>query len=315
MSGLGILLPFRACRPSDAVRLGVEAERLGYSNVWVPEVSTFDAITVVAALAVKTSEVGLGTAVVPLDSRSPASLAMSAATLSDLAPGRVALGLGVSTRAIVEGWHGRDFARPVSKVKDALSIIDQALAGQNTDHEGSSLSSHGFRLDFPPVVPPKIYLAALGPAMRKLALESADGVILNFMPRSKASLLSSQLQSAFKPFDRTCFVRVALSDQDRDAEHRIRREMASYLRIEQYRNWLESFGINDLYYLPEEDLDSMASRLSSELIEDVAVLGDADRCRTKLAELQSEGISPIVVPSIRAGDLEGYRMLMNALAG
>ncbi len=315
MNGLGLLLPFRACAASDAIRLGVEAEGLGYSAVWVPEVSTFDAISVVAALTGLTDRVNLGTAIVPLDSRSPASLAMSAATLSELAPGRITLGLGVSTRTIIEDWHGREFGRPLARVRDTMEIIRQALGGESTNHVGSVCHSVGFKLDLLPRERPKIYLAALGPAMRKVAVELSDGLIFNFLPRSKASLLVSQVSSAGSSFGRTSFVRVALSDSGGAAERRIRREMASYLRIEQYRNWLSSLGLKEFSPMPGSDLDSMAGMLPSEFVDDVAVIGDVDSCREKLDELRQKGIDPIVVPSTTAGDLEGFRRLMVVLAG
>ncbi len=315
MNGLGLLLPFRACSASDAIRLGVEAEDLGYSAVWVPEVSTFDAISVVAALTGLTDRVGLGTAIVPLDSRSPVALAMSAATLSELAPGRITLGLGVSTRTIIEDWHGREFGHPLARVRDAMVIIRQALEGESTNHAGSAFRSVGFKLDVLPRERPKIYLAALGPAMRRVAVELSDGLIFNFLPRSKASLLVSQVSSAESAFGRTSFVRVALSDGGGDAERRVRREMASYLRIEQYRNWLSSLGLKEFSPLSGSDLDSVAGMLPSEFVDDVAVIGDIDSCREKLDELRQEGIDPIVVPSTAAGDLEGFRRLMVGLAG
>ncbi|TAN26880.1 MAG: LLM class flavin-dependent oxidoreductase, partial [Actinomycetota bacterium] len=282
MNGLGILLPSRACRASDAVKLGIEAEELGYSAVWAPEVSTFDAISVVAALAGSTSRIGLGTAIVPLDSRSPAVLAMSAATLSDLAPGRVSLGLGVSTRTIIEGWHGREFGHPLAKVRDAIAIIQQALGGQSTSAEGRHFSSVGFHLDVVPHQRPRIYLATLGPAMRKLALELADGMIFNFLPRSKASVLVSQLGGSQRHVDKTAFVRVALSDAHGDSERRLRREMASYLRIEQYRNWLVSLGLEAFPSLGGEGLDLVADTLPTDFVNDVAILGDPQSCFIKL---------------------------------
>ena len=314
MNGLGILLPSRACRASEAVKLGVEAEELGYSAVWVPEVSTFDAISVVAALAGATGRVGLGTAIVPLDTRSPAVLAMSAATLAELAPGRISLGLGVSTRTIIESWHGREFGHPLAKVREALAIIDQALSGQRTDLQGSHFSSFGFKLDVVPLEKPQIYLAALGPGMRKLALELADGMIFNFLPRSKASVLAAQKDDSKRLVKKTAFVRVALSDAQGDSEKRVRREMASYLRIEQYRNWLISLGLESFAPLPGESLDSVAEMLPPEFVNDVAILGDPRSCFGKLRGLIADGIVPIVVPSTPAGDHDDYRRIMRALA-
>lgn len=314
MNGLGILLPFRACRASDAVRLGTEAEKLGYSAVWVPEVSTFDALAVAAALSETTSHARLGSAIVPIGSRSPALLAMAACTLADLAPGRVTLGIGVSTRTIVESWHGSEFSHPIARVRDTLAILAQALEGKKTSISGGSSASSGFRLDIPPEKRPQIYLAALGPKMRKLAKEEADGLILNFLPRSKAPALFSELCGGPKPIEATAFVRVALSDGGGDPEFRIRKEMASYLRIEQYRNWLVSLGLKESAFSFEGGIEAAAGLLPSEFVNDIAIIGDRKSCRSKLSELMDSGIVPIVVPSTAAGDLEGFRAVMAAFA-
>lgn len=313
MNGLGILLPFRACRSDDAVSLGTEAEELGYSAVWVPEVSTFDAISVVAALSRTTEKIRLGTAIVAIDTRTPVSLAMSAATLADLAPGRITIGIGVSTKTIIESWHGRSFAHPAERARDTLTILDQVLGGEVTGYKAGSLKSNGFRLDIAPEARPDIYLAALGPVMRKLAMELADGLILNFLPRSKGSQIAAQLSQGSTHIDKTAFVRVALDGGEDEIEARIRREMASYLRIEQYRNWLLSLGLDDSLFSGGEDLDSIATRLPAEFVDDIAIMGDANRCKAKLDQLKKSGIDPIVVPSIAAGDLEGFRRVMRAL--
>ena len=102
---LGIALP-DGLPLRNAVDICVEAERLGYSDVWSYEVAGNDAFTPLAAIAARTERLRLGTAVVPASTRPPALLAMTAAALQSLSGGRFCLGIGTSTTTIVNRWMG-----------------------------------------------------------------------------------------------------------------------------------------------------------------------------------------------------------------
>lgn len=295
MTAIGLLLPHRGWHASEVVDLGIAAERLGFSAVWAAEVAAYDAFALLAAIAVRTEVVQLGTAIVPVTTRTPALIGMGAATLCGLAPGRVTLGIGVSSPSIVENWHGRRFDQPLKTIRDTCRILRQVFAGETTDYHGESLGSTGFTLSCPLDRPPSILVAALGPQMRTLAATLADGVILNFLPRSQAERLARKLRPSRCV---TALVRVAVTDGDDVARWRVRRELASYLRQAQYRHWLASVGYADAVAAVSGSgtLDQMARRIPDELVEDVTVMGDAARCRAALSELVDAGVAPIVVP-------------------
>lgn len=316
MTGLDLLLPFRDFAPTACVELAREAEALGYDGVWAAELAGHDAIALLAAVAARTERIRLGTAIVPVSTRSAALLGMGAATLADLAPGRIVLGVGVSSRTVIERWHDAVYDGPLAAVRDTLTVVRQAFGGEPTDHDGVSRSSHGFRLTIRPKQPPPLYIAALGPAMRALAAEQADGVILNFTPVGAAAAVCEQLRSTNAALAVMSLVRVAVAEPGSHQERRLRREFASYLRFAQYRRWMHSLGYGEIAErigrLPT--LEAMTDAVPDELFHEVTAVGDVEHCRRVLAKLRADGVTPIVVPSAGAGAQDAVRAVVAALA-
>ena len=163
----------------------VEAERLGATSVWLPEFWAHDALTPLGALAQATKSIRLGTAIVQLGTRTPAMLAMSAMTLQQLSGGRFVLGIGTSGPQVMEGWHGVEFSKPVTRTRETIQIIRMITAGERLefdgqvfrlplpDSEGKALRSSATPMQVP------IYVASLGPANLRLTGELADGWIGN----------------------------------------------------------------------------------------------------------------------------------------
>src|SRR5919204_647911 len=111
-------------------------------------------------------------------SRSPVTMALQAATLNELAAGRLILGLGLQARGYVEGWHGQRYERPVRAMREYLTILRRILAGESVTFAGEVFSVRSFQLTMqPPERPLRIYTAAIGPQMLRLAGELADGVL------------------------------------------------------------------------------------------------------------------------------------------
>ncbi len=174
--GLDIFL--QALPPALAVDYGVRAEESGFRAAWFPEITFGDAFGPATAAATRTSRIEVATGVVGIWSRSPVTLALQAATLNELSGGRLMLGLGVQARGYVEGWHGRSYTRPVRAMREFVAILRRILAGELVTYEGEIFSVRNFRLTMqPPKRPVRIYVAAIGPQMLRLAGEIADGVI------------------------------------------------------------------------------------------------------------------------------------------
>ena len=241
---LGLTVPldgFTLAEHADLVR---EAERLGYRDAWSFEADGVDAFAPLA-VAGEASGLRLGTAIVNVYTRGPATLAMSAAGLAEIAPGRFILGIGSGSDVIVESWNGGAFRKPLTRVRELTQFLRRALAGERVVFRGETFSVDGFRLSRPLTAPVPIYIAALRSGMLSLAGEVADGVILNWLapedvPRCVAVVREAAAKAGRDPaaIEITCRVFVHLDEDDTTA----RRYVAAYLNVPVYRAFHEWLG-------------------------------------------------------------------------
>jgi probable F420-dependent oxidoreductase len=167
-----------ALPPTLQLDYGSRAEEAGFRAAWFPEITFGDAFGPATGVATRTSRLELGTGVVGIWSRSPVTMALQAATLNELSGGRLILGLGLQARGYVEGWHGRTYERPVRAMREYVSILRRIFSGEVVTFEGEIFSVRNFQLTMqPPDRPLRIYMAAIGPQMLRLAGEVADGVL------------------------------------------------------------------------------------------------------------------------------------------
>jgi alkanesulfonate monooxygenase SsuD/methylene tetrahydromethanopterin reductase-like flavin-dependent oxidoreductase (luciferase family) len=168
--GVGIT-PFHA--DDDAtIRLAAHAEELGYARFGAAEGWTHDAVVLVTRIAGVTSRIGLATAVLPVWSRTPAAIAMAAASLERASGGRFALGLGASSPPLVEGLHGLTWKQPLSRTRNTLVAVRALLDGARVPLDREHVRP--LRLGAAPERRVPILLAALAPSSVRLAGELAD---------------------------------------------------------------------------------------------------------------------------------------------
>ena len=156
-----------------------EAEADGFSSYWLAQLAVPDALTVLGAIGTVTSTIELGTAVVPTWTRHPLMLAGQALTTSDLAGGRIALGIGLAHKSTVESSLHVPFVRPAKHMEEYLAVLLPALGERAVDVRGEIWSGTAQPLGGPAgVVTPSVLLAAMGPRLLELAGGRADGTIL-----------------------------------------------------------------------------------------------------------------------------------------
>lgn len=216
----------------------VEAERLGASSVWIPEFWGHDALTPLAALSQRTESIRLGTAIVQLGTRTPAMLAMTAASLQHLSGGRFVLGIGTSGPQVMEGWHGLRFDRPVTRTRETIEIIRAVLSGERVTYDGTvhqlplpDSDGRALRMAAAPAEVP-IHVASLGPANLRLTGELADGWIGNSFLCEHAEVFFDDLRAGaatsgrtLAALDLTVAVSCEITD---DVEEAGRRHAAGY---------------------------------------------------------------------------------------
>ena len=172
------------------------AEQKGFDGLWFGETTLRDAsvLATIAASATKKSQ--LGTSVVNVFTRSPSQLALMAATINEFSGGRFTLGLGVSTPAIVESWHGQRFNKPLQRLDETVKLLRLYFSGERFSHQGAYSSPMNARLRTRP--PPKIALAALNDQMIEKAASLGDRVILNLYPTDRITHAIALMEEAVR---------------------------------------------------------------------------------------------------------------------
>ena len=233
---------------AELPELAREGERLGYTDAWSFEADGLDCFTPLAAVAPVT-RLRLGTAIANVFTRGPATLAMSAAGIAELAPGRFCLGIGAGSQPIVEAWNGGRFVRPATRVREMTHVLRAAFAGERVVFRGKTLSVDGFRLGRPPARPIPIYVAALRPGMLQVAGEVGDGVILNWLaatdvPRVVALVREAAARAGRDPaaVEITARLLVNVDPPGGDADVGVRRHVTAYLNVPVYRAYQEWLG-------------------------------------------------------------------------
>ena len=180
--------------------VSAEAERKGFDGLWFGETTLRDASVLATIAAVSTKKMALGTSIVNVYTRTPGQLAIMGATINEFSGGRFTLGIGVSTAAIVNGWHGQSFDDPLPKLDETVKLLRQYFSGKRFSHEGVYSSPKNARLRIQP--PPKIALAALNDDMIRKAAQLADRIILNLYPTDRIKHAISIIDAAREEIER-----------------------------------------------------------------------------------------------------------------
>jgi F420-dependent oxidoreductase-like protein len=169
----------RGERPAGVLADGRAAEDAGFASFWFPQIPGYlDAMTTVALLGQATSRIEIGTAVVPIQTRHPIPMAQQALTTQTACAGRFTLGIGPSHHWIVDDQLGLSYDRPAGLVRDYLDVLNAAFAQPGpVDVENTTFRVHS-PMDVTDSTAMPIVLAALGPAMLRIAGEHTDGTIL-----------------------------------------------------------------------------------------------------------------------------------------
>ncbi len=285
------------------------AEELGYESAYVTHISGRESLTVVTAYAMRTQKIRVGTGVVPIYTRTPATMAQTAATIDDLSGGRLNLGLGVSHRPVVEGWHGQTIDRPVSEMREYASIVRAILRGEQPPagekwRTGFQLSGYGPFPELP------IYVAALSPGMLRLAGEIADGVILWLCtpPYIRGVVIPmvregrKRAGKTLEGFDIVPAVPTAAVDDPAVAHASLRRELLPYFGLPFYRAMLERSGFADEIAgfdaaAATGDGDAMQQAISERFLDTLAAVGDREAVKAGIDRYRAAGAtSPCVGP-------------------
>ena len=329
---LGLQLGYWSAQPPEGVaELVAAAEESGFDAMFTAEAWGSDAFTPLAWWGRETSRLRLGTSIVQMSGRSPASIAMHALTLDHLSGGRVILGMGVSGPQVVEGWYGQPFGKPLARTREVIDIIRKILAregpvtndgphyplpyrGENSVGLGKPLKSivHPLRADIP------IWLGAEGPKNVAQTAEIADGWLPIFYSPKSAGMYQPWLDEGFaRPGARrsradfeiaaTCHLQVVDNAEQKQA---VIDGMKPYVSLYMggmgakdqnfHKQVFERMGyekvaqeVQDLYLTGEKD--KATALIPDELVDDLHIIGTESEVRERAAEWAETGVTMLVL--------------------
>jgi F420-dependent oxidoreductase-like protein len=336
---LGLHLGYWGAGPSDFMPLALEAERLGFDSLWSAEAYGSDAVTVIAWAAARTSRIGVGTSIMQIPARTPATTAMTAITLDHLTGGRFRLGLGVSGPQVSEGWHGVAFDHPLERTREYVQIVRAILRrdapvefhGEHYEiplQAGTGLGKplktivHPLRSDLP------IYLAAIGPKNVALAAEIAEGWLPTFYAPAHADVFADAIAEGLArggrdrgSFDVAPFVPVVLGDDVQNCRDLVKPALALYVGgmgakgrnfyntlVQRYGYEAEAAKVQTLYL--EGRKGEAAGAVPDALVDDVALVGPKERIADRLQLWREAGVDTLIAGAMQ---LEALQALAEAV--
>ena len=306
---LGLTVGLEGASLPEQLELCDAAIDAGYTDLWTAEVGGADAFSPLAALVARHDRPRVGTAIVPVFTRSAALIAMSAATLQNLSAGRFVLGVGTSSHIIVDNWMGASFTKPLTRLRETVEVLREALSGKKVTYEGDSFHLKDFRLQIDPTDQVPIYIAALGPRACRLAGEVADGVIFFLKTpegvRRGLELVAEGARAAGRnPDDLDCVARVpvAMDEDPETLSYILRRTVTGYAMVDVYNRSLAQQGFAEeagaiVAAWTAGERERAAASVSDEMISQLNVIGDADACRAGLERFRAAGVkTPVTFP-------------------
>lgn len=297
--------------------LAVAIEQTGYASLWTNEASGRDAMLLCQAWAAATSDILVGVGVAPLWSRSPAQLATVATTLQEASGGRFLLGIGVGNIAAVAARHGVNARRPLTAVRELLTILDRLGRGEDPAFVGEVLRCDGVVLGVSPLPPPAPrYIAAMGPRMLALAGEAADGVLLNWSDAAEVGRAAGVVRHAAETAGRdpaevdvATYVRVALGSSRDAARAALATQLARYGRQPSYAAHFERQGHGAALARAAQaqragaDAGGLAEAIGDETLDALGWAGGpGDDPTPALRTYRDVGLDHLVVRVVVAGD-------------
>ena len=289
---------------------------LGYTDVWSAETNGTDAFTPLALASAWESTLRLGTAIVPVYTRGPALIAMSAAAMAAAAPGRFVLGLGASSPVIVENWNGLAFDDPYRRTRDVLRVVRAALAGERVTGEFSGFTMQRFKLEQAPVPPPPILLAALRPQMLRLAGREADGAILNWLADTDVAQCLAAIGNPSA--DVVARIFVCPTPDAEYARNLGRLLISTYLTVPAYAAFHDWLGRGELLAPMHAawaagDRSGAAAAIPDEVVDALVVHGSPEECRERVRAYGTAGVGTPMIALLPTPDVTDAAALLGLL--
>ncbi|MEO3782041.1 LLM class F420-dependent oxidoreductase [Actinocorallia sp. B10E7] len=297
--------------PGEALLTASAADRLGYDELWVGEMATYDAFALASVIGVRTQRIRLTVGPLAVAVRDPMTIARGVASVADLTGRRVDVAIGTSSPMVVEFWHGRDRGRSVTRLRESATVLRELLDGGKPSFAGETVSTRGYhlRLDAPKS---ELTVAAFGDSAVKTAATSADRMVLNLITPASAALLVRRLREAAaeagRPAPKVAAWVPAAVNPSEDAVEQLRRAVVGYLAAPGYGEMFAEAGFGDVvaFARTRPHPKELLAAVPVELIQSIGLVGDEATVQEKLAEYARAGVDEVaLVPASVDGDPGG----------
>ncbi|MGK5553526.1 LLM class F420-dependent oxidoreductase [Actinomadura kijaniata] len=307
-------------------------EKAGLDIVYVAEAYSFDAVSQLGYIAAKTERVEIASGILPIYSRTPTLLAMTAAGLDFVSEGRFTLGIGASGPQVIEGFHGVPYHAPLGRTREVVEICRKVWKRERLQHEGRyyamplpegqgtglgkplKIINHPVREDIP------ILVAAIGPKNVEMTAEIANAwEPIFYLPEKAADVWGASLAAgkakrdpSLGELDIVGQAPLAIGDDVQGFLEFGRPMAALYIggmgaKGKNFYNDLcrrygwekEAEEIQDLYLAGKKD--EAAAKVPYELLEKMSLIGSEGHVRERLAAMKASGVTTLNVSPI-AGD-------------
>jgi 5,10-methylenetetrahydromethanopterin reductase len=292
-------------------------------SLWVPESWGRESFATLGAISQVTRKVSLGTSIINIYSRTPAIVAMAATTLDMLSDNRTIIGLGASTAAIVENWHGLKFNRPASRMKEYIECLRLMTRGEKVKYNGEFFQINNFKILHQPQranIP--IFMAAVNKKMVSMASKLADGILLYLRPLEELKRTAIELKQATKgkSFEIACSFICAISNKEPEkARARAATTLAFYIAVGKYYS---KFLADNGFKIEVEEItaeyrkagaDSAAKYVSDRMLNSLVICGSSEECRESLSKFLSTGITLPIIQFNPVGNSESsFKEMLSA---
>jgi 5,10-methylenetetrahydromethanopterin reductase len=292
-------------------------------SLWVPESWGRESFATLGAISQVTRKVSLGTSIINIYSRTPAIVAMAAITLDMLSDKRTIIGLGASTAAIVENWHGLKFNRPASRMKEYIECLRLMTRGEKVKYNGEFFQINNFKiLHQPQRVNIPIFMAAVNKKMVSMASKLADGILLYLRPLEELKRTATELKQATKgkSFEIACSFICAMSNKEPEkARARAATTLAFYIAVGEYYS---KFLADNGFKIEVEEItaeyrkagaDNAAKYVSDRMLSSLVICGSSEECRESLSKFLATGITLPIIQFNPIGDSESsFKEMLSA---
>jgi probable F420-dependent oxidoreductase len=318
-------------RPAaEVVRTAEVADALGYGEIWIGEMATFDAFALGAVVAQRTSRAALTVGPLAVAVRDPVMIAMGAGSLAELTGRTVNVALGSSSPVVVEQWHGRRQERTALALAESATAVRALLDGGKADVRGEVIRTRGFRLRTRAPGTP-LTIAAFGRGAVRAAARHADRMVINLVtPKSAARLvqmLHDECRAAGRPAPPVAVWLAAVvgpggagaGGASAAAEgaglagvEQLRRGLVAYLSAPGYGEMFAEAGFGDVvrFARTRPHPGELLAAIPAELTGHVSLVGGEPAVRARLAEYASAGVDEVaLVPGSSEADPAGVATL------